>query len=142
MPNKQNNKHLYGVRQNIVRIFVLQINEKHMKRLNKFSANKIDSDGRPYKVIPKRKRLAIYKKLLAETQEFNNEQGLCILLAEKAGLKFSSSPDSDLLFPEFGEHIDKHSPTKFLNLCNGRITSAWRIAVLENCIKLCNTNIM
>ena len=118
-----------------------------MKRLNKFSANKIDRSGRPYKVIPKRKRLAIYKKLLAEIQEFNSKDGLCILLANKAGLKFDSSPDSDLLFPEFGEHIDKYCPTKFLNLCNGSyimpyITSAWRIAVLENCIKLCNTNIM
>lgn len=116
-----------------------------MKRLSKFSVHKVDTSNKPYKVVPKRKRLAIYKKLLAKKQTHDDGGGLCILLAEEAGYNFFYAPDSDYLFPEFGVFIENYQPIKYKNLWitdSDIINTPWRIKVLKECIKLCNTNIM
>jgi len=108
-----------------------------MKRSSKFSNKKVDSSGEPYKVVPKAQRLKIYKQIFAnENLSSDSGMGLCILLARYAGYNFIKSPDSDCLFPEFGEHIEKYSPIKWDSLFNND-RKKWRRAVLESCIELC-----
>jgi hypothetical protein len=107
-----------------------------MKRQSKFSNYKVDSSGVRYVVIPKAKRIKIYKKILSELSLNVNNGGLCILLAHKAGLRFIDSPDSDCLYPEFGNYITKYRPTQYIDLFN-HDRHKWRKTVIEGCIKDC-----
>lgn len=109
-----------------------------MKIKSKFAANKIDRAGKPYTVVPKSQRLKAYKEALEIVSNPNKlHSGLCILLVHQVGLLFIDSPDTDLLFPEFGQFIDLYQPTKYVDLYyTDKIK--WRIKVLKECIKLCN----
>lgn len=102
-----------------------------------------------------KKRLEVYKQALEITHDKGhkeNGRGLCILLKELVGINFHSNeyPDTDKLFPEFGEHIDGYTPIKFSELWTLPIgsyvfltaTPEWRIKVLKNCIKLCQNKIL
>lgn len=52
-------------------------------------------------------------------------------------------PETDILYLEFGTCINKYVPVKYLDILeidrhgDYEITNAWRIKVLEECIKLC-----
>lgn len=88
----------------------------------------------------KKQRLVIYKKVLKEVENKESD-GLCIRLKEVAGIDFYDTyiPETDVLFPEFGNFINIYRPIKYLNLLgpHGDINDNWRIKVLNECIKLC-----
>lgn len=89
----------------------------------------------------KKQRLVIYKKVLRLYNKGFSEdkQGLCVNLKQESGRSFMCLflPETDVLFPEFGRHIKKYTPTKYVSLYK-KSEPKWRVKVLENCIKLCN----
>jgi hypothetical protein len=95
---------------------------------------------RPIKT-PKQ-RLVIYEELL-ERVVTHDTGGTCIRLKEMIGVSFHDNdyPETGVMFPEFGKHIDEnYNVFKFGELCGsktGLMNQAWRIAVLKNCIKMC-----
>lgn len=105
---------------------------------SKFNPHKVDRKGNSYKVIPKTQRKKIYQSVLDNMRngKYDCETGLCIRLVREAGLNFMETPDTDLLFPEFGNCISRYTPTMWIYEFNyDRIE--WRFKVLEYCIKLC-----
>jgi hypothetical protein len=100
-----------------------------------------------------KQRLPLYKEMLrlVETQEYS---GLCIGLIEQSGrpwriyASIDRTEHTDILFPEFGKHICGYTPITKLELMEqtkwgtNKITQAWRLAVLNDCIKQCNNAIL
>jgi hypothetical protein len=96
----------------------------------------------PKKIATPKQRLVIYKKALKEIKANGKEEkhGLCILLKELANIKFMDLdlPETDELYPEFGNYINRYKPTKYLSLVkNNKPSNEWRIKVLKGCIKKC-----
>jgi hypothetical protein len=107
-------------------------------KTSKFNPHKVDRKGDSYKVIPKAQRKKIYQLVLDNMRngKYDNNIGLCIRLVWEMDLDFTRTPDTDLLFPEFGNCISLYNPTKWVYEFNyDRIE--WRFKVLKYCIKLC-----
>lgn len=111
---------------------------------NKFNPHKLDRDGKPYNVVPKRLRVRVYKILHEKiVVQKNNLGGLCVVLAntlhdiDPKYPPFLLSVDTDLLFPEFGEYIVKYTVVKYEGMYRGYEDvgkQEWRRIVLEEII--------
>jgi len=89
------------------------------------------------KVVPKRKRLAIYKEALEYySKELFPSHGICMRLGEAAGCPWN---ESTIYFPEFGKFFNCNhgicgTPIKYFERFYGE-RSNWRIKVLKEIIK-------
>jgi hypothetical protein len=90
-------------------------------------------------------RLEIYQKALKEIEEYDESDGLCILLRNLSKHQFSYLY-TKMYFEEFGEYFQYgNDPTKYKLLRfkdlfdHERIE--WRIKVLKLCIKKCKTKL-
>ena len=114
---------------------------------NKFNPNKVDRDGKAYKVVPKHLRRKVYDLVLELHINDNDGRrywGLCVILPnilneiDNSYPRFMESVDTNLIFPEFGEYVGTKT-SAYTILFDDQLyhynTQQWRLKVMLEIVK-------